>query len=118
MPLARRRMTGVEGECPVELGLGADPVPVEAELDEGQRRMRLGEPFVQLQRLQRGAARLLDQALPTMRAQADGDERAAIRQPRVRQRVLRIFRHGSFEERLRELQRVARPMFKKYRPRR
>ena len=87
MPLARRRVTRVELEGARELGLGLPPVPVEPELDEGQRGMALGEAFVELERLERGLARLADGRPDGGRAEADRQQRAAIRQPGVGERV-------------------------------
>ena len=87
VPLSRRRVAGIEVERARELGLRAGPVPFEAELDERERRMPVREALVELQCGQGGRAAVRDQAGARRRAQADGDERTAIRQAGVRQRV-------------------------------
>jgi hypothetical protein len=46
--------TGIERECPAELGLGPGPVPVVIEPGIRQRAVRLGQRVVERQRFQRG----------------------------------------------------------------
>ena len=83
------------------------PVPVEPELDERQRGMSLGEALVEFERLGGGLACLANRRRDGRRPQADRDQRAAVGQPGVGERVAGIFAHRALEELLRLLQRMA-----------
>ena len=52
-------MTRIQVERPLELDLRSRPVPVEAELDERERRVCFGDGLIQLERPIRGGPRPL-----------------------------------------------------------
>ena len=63
-PVPRLRMTRIQVERPLELDFRSGPVPVEAELDERERRVCFGDGLIQLERPIRGGPRPLDGLLP------------------------------------------------------
>ena len=84
--------------------LGARPVPIEAELDERQRGVAVGQAVVELERLERRGARLIDQAGDRRRPRkltAISEQQSA--SPAYASAYLRIFGDRALEERPRLL---------------
>ena len=96
VPVVRRRVAGLDGQGPVEFGLGARPVPVVQHLHQAQRRVGLDQRVVDPQGLDGRGPRLrhgLGRRPPAVVAE-DG---VAVGQPRIRPRVLRVFLDGLLE---------------------